>query len=342
MMGAEQENGGMQEAQATLAAAMQQIRSGESAKAQPKQAENDEVDDADDAAGDDSGEESSGKQSQARHPGAEYVEIDDEKIQARINYLSKQAKGADESNQILRKELNEMRQAVKDLLAANEAISSHLTAKEQKEMDKETAETLKNLRSSLERAHLDGDEKEVAKLTEAISDFKADIKVKTAFAQQQAQQQQTKMAARSVDNLQFTEGDVVYLQHLAREVDDEGKQLRPWLNSTHADFTKAVERANELITEAANQGKIANLADVMVTLDKEMRKAPAKKKAGNPEVLSGDGNLTTPLNSKKITLSDDEMRVARKMGLTPEVYKEQKALMSKARVASRMSISDFK
>ena len=335
----EESKNSMAEAQNELAGAMNQIRSGivprvddKVDKTESKVANNDENDDTDD---EDKSESEEGD-ADFVHPGAEFVEIDDPKIQKRINYLTKQIKGSDETNKVLRNEMAQLSGALQQVLATNEEMAKRLNAREAKESSKENLETLNNLRHELEKAVLEGDEKGVSKYTEALADFKADMKI--AAINIQAEQPQKINNAPAT--LEFDAGTVNYLQHLAAETDDDGKQLRPWLNSTHADFDKAVTRANEILTESANKGKAISMVDVMVTLDKEMRqKAP--KKSATQEVLSSQGDLTTPVNSRKIRLSDDEMRVARKMGLTSDQYKEQKALLSKAQSATRVTLSDF-
>jgi len=106
------------------------------------------------------------------------------------------------------------------------------------------------------------------------------------------------------------------LTRWALETDESGKPVRPYVDATHPDHQKAIQNAHEIWNDPVARANIDTIDDFLRILDKKMQGAKA------PAVASTSPNFR-PKANKKIELTEDQKRIARKLGIGEERYAAQ-------------------
>lgn len=106
------------------------------------------------------------------------------------------------------------------------------------------------------------------------------------------------------------------LTRWASEVDDSGNPVRPYVDENHPEHQKAIQKAQEIWNDPVARAKIDTIEDFLGILDKKMQGPKA------PAVASTSPNFR-PKADKKIELTEDQKRIARKLGIPEERYAAQ-------------------
>lgn len=251
-------------------------------------------------------------------PPPKYVETDDPDILARINYLTREKKTADEKREAL--------------LDHNKALAARLDDLERTVTTQKDNDAMSNLRSQLVEAQEDGDVQKVVELTEAMADLKAEQKLnvyKGEINKEENIPDQSGNVQPNSEQIKLAKQIDVYVH----ERDEKGDLKRPFLLEGHPDHEKAVEKAAQI-------SQLYNLTDIdviMKELDKSM--GVGRKVSSDPSVLSTDRSINT--SKKKIRLTQEQVNMSRKLGISPEEYARQMEYISKNNNSSRISISDL-
>lgn len=237
----------------------------------------------------------------------DYVEINDPKVQARLNDIYKQMKQAKEEKEKLANELKEFKEKVNVL---------HIKDQKAKE---EEAENL--IRQKIKEAKESGDEDAEIRAFEELIEYK---KSKEENLQEKIPQK-----------VNETEHDrqAYIVKKYMEETTETGEPVRPWLYNDHPDHKKVVGLAAEIAMDYDENdtdivAKVLNrLDDIMqdkMTRQPQMRqqeKPQAQRKGLDP---MGRANLTTAQRPSTIRLSRAEMEVAQKLGIDPKKYYQHK------------------
>jgi hypothetical protein len=246
-------------------------------------------------------EESQNEPPEAKEPdGKEFVETQDKAALARIKYLSKQIHASDERNKQYEVIMAEQDKKI-DLLL-------------NKFTSQEESEALKIVKSQLKEAQEHGDVEKVGELIERLTDIKTESKLKTI----------PKTEARPVKAQPqfFSPQELQYVEELSND--------REYLKPGHKDYNKAFSIAKSILDDYDSKGKVLDVPELMDTIHERMTKKPA-----SAEVLPS--NLRAPQPSAKIRLSDEQMRYAKKLGLSEDRIKTASKFSGKTRV----SVDDF-
>jgi hypothetical protein len=237
----------------------------------------------------------------------DYVEIEDPKVQARLNDIYKQMKQAKEEKEKLANELKEFKEKVNVL---------HTKDQRAKEED---AENL--IRQKIKEAKDSGDEDAEIRAFEELIEYK---KSKEQNLQEKTPQ---KVNEESQDRQAYI------VKRYMDETTEAGEPVRPWLYNDHPEHKKACGLAAELAMDYDENdtdivAKVLNrLDDIMqdkMTRQPQMRqqeKQQPQRKGLDP---MGRANLTTAQRPSTIRLSRAEMEVAQKLGIDPKKYYQHK------------------
>jgi len=255
----------------------------------------------------------------------EFVKFDTPEQQQAFNQMFKQARAADENNRYLLEHSKKVEDALLETNAKLEAVMSKTALKE-------GHEAVTTIKAELKKAIEEGDVEKQVELNSQLADIKAEQKIKAI--QPRAEPKKTEPAPQQVDPAQQ------YIDFLAKEKDSSGNIIRPWLHQSHPDYNKALELSKEVAQRYVDQGRTPDIARVLYDVEMEINgeaKEPTKKQAA---VLSGS-NFTRPKANGKISnLTDDDRKVARRMGLDVERLSKVKSIMA-GRNSSVFTSEDF-
>lgn len=245
----------------------------------------------------------------------EFVETDDPKVLARINDLYGQVKKSDTRNQMIIQH-NQMLEA--KLAEALERMDK--TERTYKDTQSNNVES--EIKTKLKAAREDGDYDTVDKLENDLLELKLERRLADKFPkiQEKTPQQQ----ALTPEQEQAIKA-AYYVESLSQERDAQGNFVRPYLYDWHPDNEKASKMAESIRGELLSAGKTPDAATIMRILDDRMLKKPSATR-GVPNLRDDMG-----VNRDKTTikLTAQEVNIARKMGITPESYAKQKALLNR-------------
>ena len=142
---------------------------------------------------------------------SEFVETDDPKIQARINDLYKQVKGSDETNAVLRQENQRLADAL-------DAVNQRLDGVAEKQTQAETNANINQLKAQLREARDLGDDDLVDRIQDQLDDVRLEAKLATQPKPEAPVQQQN-----------YSQAEVQYMNAIAAETNTDGSLKRPWL-----------------------------------------------------------------------------------------------------------------
>lgn len=181
----------------------------------------------------------------------------------------------------------------------------------------DTTQTESILNNRHKEAREAGDEDRADKIMQEIIDFR----VQKALNKTQVQQVKSQQVSEANDP------DARYIDFLAKEADERGNPVRPWLNEAHPDYIKAESIARAKSQEFFNQNGFVSVPAVMKQVEAEMSKGKQPHRPqGNTRAADpfSGGNLTRNQNSNKLKLSADEASIAKKLGVSAEDYARNK------------------
>lgn len=284
-------------------------------------------------------EQTEGEQPEADQPEwikEERVEIDDPKIQKRLDNLYKQVKRGDSTRDMLRGQLKEVNDALNTLYERNQQLEQWAISQQERQNKNDDESAMKSLRAQWKQALDSGDDDRVVELNEKIAEIKAEQKIKQWQQNVQAQQrQQAPQPPAQSDGWSPSQEDAAYVMSLTNELDQRGNFKRPWLQPGHADFDVAIAEANAIATKSRGKGQPITMQAVMAELDKRMMGQMAQQPAHASVLSSSMPNMPS---GPSAMLSDDERHVARKLGLDEKEYKRMRLQLSKTNI---FRASDF-
>lgn len=241
---------------------------------------------------------------------SEYVKTDDPKIQERINDLYGQTKKSDARNQMI--------------MQQNEALEKKLSEtldrldKYERMQKKEASERVeKELRSKMKEARENGDFDSADKINEDL----IALQIERRIPEQQPEKQPAKQQPPKYSKEQAEQD--AYIEYLASEKDDKGNIIRAYLYDWHPDNKKASELAVSIQGELTAAGKQPDVYTIFSVLDERMRGKPKKASA---QVLGSGDDIPA---KKTVKLTGDQIRVAHKMGISPEAYARQLSMINR-------------
>lgn len=211
----------------------------------------------------------------------------------------------------MERELKEARQFMKDQAKAlmtvqqgQQQIASHIvdTSFSQKE-----SQLIEARKAAFEKGDLEA-------FTRA-SDEIAELKLEKKFAAQKPQkpevqvQEDKPISADDIVNMALQEGeithnDITIYQSWARETDQFGQPLRPWINQMDMRNSRAAYIAAAVANDPSMEGK--TMAQKLMEIDKLM----GVQKVSQQNVMPGGANLTRPNKVSNIKLPPDIEKMA--------------------------------
>lgn len=244
---------------------------------------------------------------------SEFVKTDDPKVMDRINDLYGQVKQSDKRNQMIL-EHNKM---LEDKLAEYAEKANKIERQSRDTAsDKVEGELKARLRTAREEHDLD--------TIEQIEDKLLDLRLERRISDK-IQKQETPVIRQSPAQQQFEKQlvhNAAYIENLSQERDQQGNLLRPYLYDWHPDNKKAVELFTSIPREFEAAGKAVDLKTVIDVLDERIK---GKKPKPSSSVLSGEGDEIG--ERKTVKLTQQEIYIAKQLGLKPEAYARQKQLI---------------
>jgi hypothetical protein len=254
----------------------------------------------------------------------DFVEFSPEQ-QKKFNSMYKQARAADENNRYLMEHSKKLEETVLTLSEKLEAINSKTSLKE-------GHDAVTTIKAELKRAIEEGDVDKQVELNSQLADIKAEQKLKAI---------QPKVEPKKIEAAPQQQVDPAqqYIDYLAKEKDSSGQIIRPWLHQNDPNYERALELSKEVAQRYIDQGRTPDIARVLYDVEMEITgeaKEPTKKQA---QVLSG-ANFTRTKSNAKLNLTDEDRKVARRMGLDVERLSKVKGIMS-GRNSSVVTSEDF-
>lgn len=231
--------------------------------------------------------------------GSKYVKTDDPEVKARLSFLSKQIHASDERNQQLNVLVSE--------------LDKKLQTYETKQGNAETQGAIEIVEEQIAEAYKNGDFAKIPKLNRALAELTYEAKFKESPVKTEQTQPQSP----------FTQAEFEYVQELTNE--------RPYLKSGHKDYEKAAKMAAAIAGDYDKRG--VNI-DIPTLLDK-VHERMTPNKAAEPEVLPS--NLTQGGSGGKLRLSEEQIRISQRLGLTEERIKNSSKYVGK----NTVSIKDY-
>lgn len=243
---------------------------------------------------------------------SEFVQTDDPKVIERINDLYGQVKKSDAAKQMILEHNRLMEQKLSEYADKLEKFEQNTKTTASNQVETELKAKLRQAREEhdLDSIELIEDKLLDLRLEKRLSDKAPPKAVQMPInpVQQHAEQQLIHNAA--------------YLQNLSQEKDQHGNLVRPYLYDWHPKNKEAVELFQSIPREFEAAGKKADLGTIIEVIDERMR----GKKPQLTSVLSGDSDNIP--QRKTITLTQDEVHTAKRLGIKPEAYARQKQLLN--------------
>lgn len=242
---------------------------------------------------------------------SEFVETDDPKVKERINDLYRQVKGADARNQMI---LDHNRLMEQKLVEYQDKLEKFERSTKDSASDRIESELKMRLRTAREEHDLDT----IEQIEDKLLDLRLEKRIPNKIPEQKTQQ--INPAQQQIDQ-QLVHG-AAYVQHVSQEKDQHGNLIRPYLYDWHPDNKKAVELFQSIPHEFIAAGKQPDMRAVIEALDERM----AGKKKQPASVLSGDGDDIPERRTVKLT--QEQLHVAKRMGITKEQYARQLSMIN--------------
>ena len=237
-------------------------------------------------------------------PGTEWAEFKDPKDAARY----KRVYGHVKRNERI---INTMAQDNKVLFEATQKYAERLANVEKMLAEKGTSDSLSWLQTERKNAIDAGDLARVSDLSDKIAEVKVKIELgKVTGAKKQAPPVQMTRTQQEQDFLGSDLRDA--FTDWAAEKDKSGNVLRPWAQTGHPKFRRAVEHAAAVLNDPEFQNE-----DSGVML-KEFDRLMGFSKPTTQAVLSGKNEDGGQVKAPK--LSAEQAAVAKKMGVDPAKY----------------------
>lgn len=240
---------------------------------------------------------------------SEFVKTDDPKVQARIDDLYGQVKKSDARNQMIIEHNKQLEQRLAEYV-------EKLNNFERSQKEAATTKVETELKQALRVAREENDYDRMDEIDSKLQTLREEKLKSSLQPVEKPKPQQTQYDRQLINN-------AAYIEYLSQEKDSVGNPLRPYLNDWHPENQKAVELFTSIPKEFEAAGKKVDLKTVMEVLDERMR---GKKPTPQASVL-GSGDNDAPVRNT-VRLTQEEIRVAKNMGITPERYARQKQLMN--------------
>lgn len=241
----------------------------------------------------------------------EFVPVDDPKIQERINDLYRQVKGSDQRNQMLFEHNKMMEEKLLE-------YQNKLTEFEKNSKAVASSQIENELKAKLRQAREEHDLDTIEKVEDKLLDLRMEQRLPQI---QPIQTKQPSPAQQHIDK-DFLR-NAAYLEVISQEKDVNGNPVRDYLYDTHPDNWKAVQLYQTVPQELAAAGKHADIKSVMDVIHERIKGKPKT----SAKVLGGDAEDVP--ERKTVRLTQDELYVAKRMGLKPEAYARQKQLINR-------------
>jgi len=267
----------------------------------------------------------------------EFVDVNDPQVQKKINYLYKQVKTSDESNNLLKDELLRLTSTLEEKGKNEEILARKLFAIENRFSKQDEETTLTQLRSQYNEAIGNYDYESAARINEKLVDFKTEIKLAEVLNQQQVQ---NNPKPKAVANQEYSPQEVAEANRIVLEKNDDGSLVRPWLQKGDPREADAIDLAAAVSNKFIRQtGKRPSLSTVMSEVDKMMGlNSSPKESLRYPPVLSSNTTIGSSQASQANVLSDLQRSYAAKLGIDEKSY----ARMVKAASSGPISMANFR
>lgn len=246
---------------------------------------------------------------------SEFVKTDDPKILDRINDLYGQVKKSDAAKQML---IEHNKQIEARLIESIEKINKIERTTKDNASDRVEAE----LKASLRIAREEADFERIEQIEDKLLDLRVEKRVAEKIPAPQKEVTQKPNPQQQQYEQQLVH-NAHYLEFLSNEKDSTGNTIRPYLQDWHPDNQKAVDLFTTIPKEFAAAGKQADIKTIMQVLDERIQ---GKKAKSSTSVLGSDGADIPAKNVVRLT--QEEINVAKRMGIKPEAYARQKQLLT--------------
>ena len=246
--------------------------------------------------------------------GTEFAEFKDPKEAARF----KRVYGHVKRNERI---IATMAQDNKVLFEATQKYADRLANLEKTIAEKGTSDSLSWLQNERKNAIEAGDLARVSDLSDKIAEVKVKIELgKVTGAKKPAAPVQMTRTQQEQDFLGSELRDA--FTDWAAEKDRSGNLLRPWAQTGHPKFRRAVEHAAAVLNDPDFQNEDSGI------MLREVDRLMGFSKQTTQAVLSGKNEDGVQVKAPK--LSAEQLAVAKKMGVKPEKYAEQMARYKRA------------
>ena len=253
-------------------------------------------------------EENQSEQSQAGQPSAEqktevpkpeslpkdqewdHVEFD-EKTQRRFNRVYAEMK------------------STKDLVARmgqdNRALLDKIEEMESNQAKKSTDDQVANLIQQEKVALEEQDYERASRVRDQITDIKVEAKIPKEKPKPEPTEEEQYESWLTPDRAKA-------LNDFANAKNEKGELLHPWADADHPDYETAIAAAQVVV----QQNLDSPIEDILDKIAKVNDRVITKRSTAAVLGSSGDG----PKPAKKVSITEDEKKIAAAMGLTPERY----------------------
>ena len=246
--------------------------------------------------------------------GTEFAEFKDPKEAARF----KRVYGHVKRNERI---IATMAQDNKVLFEATQKYADRLANLEKTIAEKGTSDSLSWLQAERKNAIEAGDLARVSDISDKIAEVKVKIELgKVTGAKKPAAPVQMTRTQQEQDFLGSELRDA--FTDWAAEKDRSGNLLRPWAQTGHPKFRRAVEHAAAVLNDPDFQNEDSGI------MLREVDRLMGFSKQTTQAVLSGKNEDGVQVKAPK--LSAEQLAVAKKMGVKPEKYAEQMARYKRA------------
>jgi len=204
--------------------------------------------------------------------------------------------------------MKQYERAVDQTTADNRKLLERIEKMESEQAEKSSSEQTAKLREAEKAAMEEGDYEKAQTARDRITDLKVDSKI----PKPEVKEEEPWLTPERED----------YMAEWASQRDEKGVLLRPWADPEHENHQKMVQLAEDLVKENPN----ISLVGLLDHWEIAARRAAPKRTAA--AVLPGSGDVRP--NTKKMTLSEDEKLIVRRMYPgTPAKDAEQRYIKSK-------------
>lgn len=245
---------------------------------------------------------------------SEFVETDDPKVIERINDLYGQVKKSDARNQMILDHNRLMEEKLSEYQNKLAELENNTKARASDQVENE-------LKVKLRQAREEHDLDTIEQIEDRLLDLRLEKRLASTTPQAKPATQSNPVQQQLDQQFVHT---ATYVQHLSNEKDERGNLIRPYLFDWHPDNHKAIQLWKSIPQEFEAAGKQADIKTIMEALDERMKGKKPKSFSG---VLSGE-NADAP-ERRTVKLNEEELYVAKRMGLKPEAYARQKQLLGR-------------